>query len=168
MTSSCLVHPLAGFHFQTPGCRIHVLEEGTVSSFTYPVHKARSLLRILSPIASGISCTSPLPEVHNSCHWFPVHTESDLEIWDNFKITDAKPSCLSQHLQLVYRIKQNSCSGWLIFTRASPFSIRNQNDCYLYVLRFSVQVRISSVRYLILLSSLTEYLQFSQFSISHN
>lgn len=159
MTSSCLVHPLAGFHFQTPGCRIHVLEEGTMSSFTYPVHIAPPLLQILSPITSGISCTSPLPEVHNSCHWFPVHTESGLEIWDNFKITDAKPSCLSQHLQLVYGIKQNSCSGWLILTRASPFPIRNQNACYSYVLWFLVQIRISSVRYLILLSSLTEYLQ---------
>lgn len=158
MTSSCLVHPTRGFHFQTPGCRIHVLEEGTVSSFTYPVHMARPGLRILSPITSGISCTSPLPEVHNSCHWFPVHTESGLEIWDNFKITDAKPSCLSQHLQLVYGIKQNSCSGWVIFTRAPPFPIRNQDAGYLYVLWFSVQIRISSGRYLILLSSLTEYL----------
>lgn len=71
-----------------------------------------------------------------------------LEIWDNLKITDAKPSCLGQHLQLVYEIKQNSCSGWLIFTRASPFPIRDQNACDLCALSFSMEIRMSSVTYL--------------------
>lgn len=80
-----------------------------------------------------------------------------LEIWDNFKITDARPRCLSQHLQLVYEVKQKSCSGWLILTRASPFPIRNQNACDLYVLQFSMEIRISSVTYLTLLSFLTEH-----------
>lgn len=82
-----------------------------------------------------------------------------LEIWDNLKITDAKPSCLGQHLQRVYEIKQNSCSGWLIFTRASPFPIRDQNACDLCALSFSMEIRMSSVTYLTLLSFLAEYLE---------
>lgn len=80
-----------------------------------------------------------------------------LEIWDNFKITDARSRCLSQHLQLVYEVKQNSCSGWLIFTRASPFPIRNRNACDFYILQFSVGIGVSSITYLTLLSYLTEH-----------
>lgn len=80
-----------------------------------------------------------------------------LEIWDNFKITDARPCCMSQHLQLVYEVKQNSCSGWLIFTRASPFPIRNRNACDFYILQFSMGIGVSSITYLTLLSYLTEH-----------
>lgn len=80
-----------------------------------------------------------------------------LEIWDNLKITDARPRCVSQHLQPVYEIKQNSCSGWLIFTRASPFLIRNHNARYLDVLHFSTESGLSSVTCLTLLGFLTEH-----------
>lgn len=126
---------VVGFHFQMPGCRIHVPEEGTMSSFTHPVHRAWPLLQILSPVTAGMSCASLLflrLIIHVTD--FRCIRSQVLEIWDNLKITDAKPRCLSQHLQLVYEIKQNRCSGWLIFTRAPPFPIRNQNACYLCVL----------------------------------
>lgn len=37
-----------------------VPEEGTMSSFTHPVHRAWPLLQILSPVTAGMSCASLL------------------------------------------------------------------------------------------------------------
>ena len=55
-----------------------------MSSLAHPVLGALPPPRVLSPIAPDIP-RAALPELHNSCHRFPAHTESGFRNMRQFK-----------------------------------------------------------------------------------